>query len=67
MKKKIRWRRRVLGVALAGGCLFSGSCGITTLQWQDFVTSTVIQTGVTTFASVVEAAIIQAAQNQDGG
>lgn len=60
------WRRRWCGVLLAGGCLFSGPCGITTLQLQDFVTSTLIQTGVTTLAGVVEAAVIQAAL-EDGG
>lgn len=56
------WRRSLVGVLLAGGCLFAGPCGITTLQLQDFVTSTLIRTGVTTLASVFEAATIEAAQ-----
>ena len=60
--KTLRWRRCVWGVALAAGCLFSGPCGITTLQFRDFVSSTVIRTGVTTLASVVEAALVQGAQ-----
>ena len=56
----------MFGVVLAGGCLFAGPCGITTLQFQDFVTSTVIRTGVTTVAAAVEAAVIEAAQQPDG-
>jgi len=56
------WRRSLLGVLLAGGCLFAGPCGMTTLQLQDFVTSTLIRTGVITLASVFEAATIEAAQ-----
>ncbi len=61
------WRRSVIVLALAGGCLFAGPCGITTLQLKDFLTSTVIRTGVTTVASVVEAAVIEAAQNPETG
>lgn len=61
------WRRSAITLALAGGCLFVGTCGITTLQLKDFLTSTVIRTGVTTVASVVEAAIIEAAQNPEAG
>ena len=60
-------RRTWFGVLLAGGCLFSGPCGITTLQLQDFVTSALIQTGVTTLAGVVEAAVIEAASDPGGG
>ena len=60
------WRRCMLGVVLAGGCLFAGPCGITTLQFKDFVTSTVIRTGVTTVVAAVEAAVIEAAQQPDG-
>ena len=56
-----RIRRRVLGLLLAGGCLLSGPCGITTLQFKDFVTSTLIRTSVTTLASVVEAATVEQA------
>ena len=47
---------------LAGGCLFAGPCGITSLQMQDFVTSTIIRTTVTTLAAVVESAIIAGEQ-----
>ena len=64
--KKTRWRRSLIGVLLAGGSLLGGPCGITTLQLQDFLTSTIIRTGVTTFAAVVEAATIEAAQDQGG-
>jgi hypothetical protein len=35
---------------------------MTTLQLRDFVTSTLIRTGVTTFAGIFEAATIEAAQ-----
>ena len=59
------WRRSVVGIALAGGCLFAGPCGITTLQFKDFLSSTLIRTGVTTLASVVEAAVIEAAQSPE--
>ena len=59
-------RRSLLGCALVGGCLFSGPCGITGLQLQDFLTSTLIRTSVTTVLSAVEAAIIDAAQESDG-
>jgi hypothetical protein len=59
-----RWRRWVVGAVLACGCLFAGPCGITTLQFQDFLTSALIRTGVTTLASVFEAATINAANPQ---
>ena len=59
--------RSVIAAALAGGCLFAGPCGITTLQLKDFLTSTIIRTGVTTVASVVEVAVIEAAQNPEAG
>ena len=64
---RTRRRRSLIGVLLAGGCLLSGPCGITTLQLQDFVTSTFIRTGVTTLAGIIEAATIEAAQDQEGG
>jgi hypothetical protein len=57
----------LIGALLAGGCLLSGPCGITTLQLQDFATSTLIRTGVTALASIVEAAAIEAAQAQAEG
>lgn len=63
--KRRTWRRGWLTAVLAGGCLFAGPCGITSLQFQDFVTSTLIRTGVTTLAAIVEAAIIEAAQTPD--
>lgn len=63
---KTRWRRGLLAVMLAGGCLFSGTCGITTLQLQDFASTTLIRTTVSTLAAVVESAIIAAAQEADG-
>lgn len=55
--------RRTLGLLLVGGTLLAGPCGITTLQFQDFLTSTLIRTTVGTLAQVVEAAIVQDAQN----
>ena len=63
--KWTRWRRGLLAAMLAGGCLVSGSCGITTLQLQDFATTTLIRTTVSTLASVVESAIIAAAQDAE--
>lgn len=61
------WRRRLVGTVLAGGCLLAGPCGITTLQLQDFLTSTLIRTGVTTLAAVLEAAIVTTAQEPAEG
>lgn len=57
----------LLGTLLAGGCLFAGTCGVTTLQLRDFVTSTVIRTSVTTLASIIEAATVEAATDDGGG
>ncbi len=54
-------RRRVVCMLLAGGCLWAGPCGITTLQFQDFLTSSLIRTVVTTLAGVLEAATVDAA------
>ena len=64
MSGKRRWRRTVLGAVLAGGILFSGPCGITTLQAKDFLQSALIRTTVTTLASVLEAATIDAATEE---
>lgn len=64
---KARWRRSALCLAMTGGFLLAGPCGITTVQFQDFVTSTLIRTTVTTFATIVEAAVVQSATPQDGG
>lgn len=52
-------KRRLVLALLSGGALLAGPCGITTLQLQDFVTSTAIRTLVTTTAQIVEAIIIQ--------
>ena len=52
-------KRAMLGVVLACGTLFAGPCGITTLQFQDFLTSAAIRTAVTTVASIVESTVIQ--------
>lgn len=54
------WRRSLLGVVFAGGCLFGGPCGITTLQARDFLSASLVRTGVTTLFSVFEAAVIEA-------
>ena len=59
------WRRVLMGAALAGGCLFVPTCGITTLQAREFLTSSLIRTSVTTFFSIVEAATIEAAADED--
>ncbi|MCH7993412.1 MAG: hypothetical protein IIB57_03100 [Planctomycetes bacterium] len=66
MSKRQR-QRRLIGTILAGGLLFGGTCGITTLQLQDFITSTLIRTAVTTSAAVIESAIIAAEQQADVG
>ncbi len=55
------WRRILIGPVLIGGTLFAGPCGITTLQAKDFLTSAAIRTTVTTLASVLEAATLDAA------
>jgi hypothetical protein len=52
----------LVAVLVAGACLLSGPCGITTLQAQDFLTSSLIRTGVSTIFTVLEAAIVGAAQ-----
>lgn len=65
--RKTRWRRSLLAVVLSGGFLFAGPCGITTLQFQDFATNTLIRTTVSTVAAVIESAIIAAAQEADSG
>ncbi|MHC4062961.1 MAG: hypothetical protein ACYSUQ_01355 [Planctomycetota bacterium] len=58
---QLKLRPRLVGALLAGGCLLSGPCGVTTLQFKDFVTSTLIRTSVTTLTSVLEAATVDAA------
>lgn len=60
-----RWRRRALGLLVMGGSLFAGPCGITTLQLQDFLSSTLIRTSVSTIAQVVEAVVVSSAVNQN--
>lgn len=64
---KRRWQRRLIGTALSGGLLVGGACGITSLQLQDFITSTLIRTTVTTAASAIESAIVAAGQEPDVG
>ena len=63
--KRRKTRRGILTAALAGGCLFAGPCGITTLQFQDFITSSIIRTGITTLAAIIESALIESAQTPD--
>ena len=58
------WRRILVGTVLAGGTLLGGPCGITTLQARDFLRSAAIRTSVTTLASVLEAATIDAAAEE---
>ena len=62
MRMKCTTRKRgILAALLAGGFLLSGPCGITGLQLRDFATSTLIRTGVTTLAAVIESALVEAA------
>ncbi len=62
MKRRLRLGR--IGAALlASGLVFSGPCGITNLQFQEFLTSSLIRTATSTVSSVIEAAIIQSAQD----
>ncbi|MCH7704418.1 MAG: hypothetical protein IIB61_04835 [Planctomycetes bacterium] len=65
----VKWHRAMIAAIAAGGCLFGGPCGITSLQLKDFAQSALIRTGVTTFASLLEAATIEQAQGgtSDGG
>ncbi len=58
-----RSRKLLALLLLGGGAVFAGPCGITTLQLQDFLRSSVIRTAVTTFAAVLEAATVDAAAN----
>jgi len=64
MMRSLRSARAVCWVALAFGCLFSGPCGITSLQLQDFLVSSTIRTAVTTLAGVVQAALVEAGSTQ---
>ena len=59
--RKTALRRCVLAAALAGGTLLAGPCGVTSLQLQDFITSTLIRTSVSTVSTILENAILQAA------
>ncbi len=61
------WRRPLICTVLAGGALLAGPCGVTTLQWKDFLTSTLIRTGVSTVSSVLEAATIDEAIEERSG
>ncbi len=51
-------RRGTLLSVLAGVCLLAGPCGITTLQFREFVESTAIRTATSTFFSILEAATL---------
>ncbi len=64
---KRRWQSGMIRVALVGGLLFAGPCGISTLQLQDFIRSTLIRTTVTTTAAVIESAVIAASQAPEAG
>lgn len=64
---KRQMQRRLIRTILAGGLLFAGPCGITTLQMQDFISSTLIRTAVTTSAAIIESAIIAGGQQADAG
>jgi len=43
---------------LMGASLFAGPCGITTLQARDFLTTSLVRSGVVTLFSIVEASLI---------
>ncbi|MFQ5590706.1 MAG: hypothetical protein ACE5HE_06070 [Phycisphaerae bacterium] len=60
-----KWRRLLLCIAIPGASVLAGPCGITTLQLRDLVSSTLIRTSVTTLASLVEAATVEQALQQD--
>jgi len=60
MMRRARSARAVCCLALTFGCLFSGPCGITSLQTQDFLISSTIRTAVTTLATVLQAAFVEA-------
>lgn len=60
--KRTNMKRGILAAAMAGGFLFAGPCGITGLQLRDFATSTLIRTGVTTLAAVIESSLVEAAR-----
>ena len=64
---KRQTKKRLIGTILTGGLLFAGPCGITTLQMQDFISSTLIRTAVTTSAAIIESAIIAGEQQADVG
>ena len=59
--------RLTLGAVVVLGCLFAGPCGITTLQFQDFLTSSLIRTGTSTFFSLLEAATVEAGEESVSG
>ncbi len=64
--RSARWRR-CLFLVVAGGAVFAGPCGITTLQLQDTLRSTIIRTGVITVFAALESAIIGAAGQPESG
>ncbi len=63
MNRKTMWRRGAAMYVLAGGFMFAGPCGVTSLQFRDFATSTLIQTGVSSLATIIEAAVISDGQS----
>ncbi|MBI4718513.1 MAG: hypothetical protein HY763_11955 [Planctomycetes bacterium] len=60
-----RCRRWAVGLVLCGGTLFAGPCGITTLQFKDFVFSALIRATVNTGAQIVQATVIPGTNGQD--
>lgn len=50
---------RVAAVVTGFGLLFAGPCGITPLQFNDFLTSTAIRLAVSAAASLVEVSLIE--------
>lgn len=64
MAARKKWVRGIFACAMSGAMLFGfGPCGITSLQLRDFLISSAIRTGVTTLASVIEAATVANADN----
>lgn len=65
LKTGRRCRRWALALLMCGGTLFAGTCGITTLQFKDFVFSALIRATVNTGAQIVQAAVVPGTNGQD--
>jgi len=52
---------------LSTGLLWAGSCGVTTLQLNDFLSSTIIRVGVQSVAALIEATLTNQSQDTTSG